>query len=639
LISRIESAYNAGSKRNDEMLTHMNSLLTQQCGALEKMTAEMETLAGSFMHEIAKQGKNMSERVNESFRKHGEDIAKETQALTRLIAKMEEITSRKPANDRAWMEKAFAELRDALAADLAGMKVRDDRISDLVEKVDMLSARAFGTDAPEQLRSELSAFRDELVRDTAALSSLGQDELRQLLEKVEGIVAVGPGDAVKSKVEEALGAFRDRMIADIAAISETGNAQIAHLAGKLERLGSAESADDIRQRIEKVAAAMAELTGKVERLASVKPAAESSGEAGLHAAEITEKLDTLAETVACIAAGGQVADVNLQVEQITDSLRRAIVADMTDAVACQVEELRSLTEKVENMVTMKPADVSVSAEKAVRELKSSIKSQIAALADAVASMQKPDESLRTRLDEMLETVRSSKTAVTKVADDIMRKVAELAEAQTAGGEQATAAIAAGDMAFSDESLTKLADETANAKELVAATLSKTETIEKSVEETCRQIWAIREYAARQQERMERLQDGYDWNIIGNFCLRIIRCVDNLDDRIAELTAEKRDTRHLQLLRDELLFAMESSGVERFDVEPGADFRGQEHRLKAQSQRELTENPELVGKVAQVTRPGYQCYISEDVTKTVRPAEVRVYGYTITDEIEIGGACK
>ena len=40
--------------------------------------------------------------------------------------------------------------------------------------------------------------------------------------------------------------------------------------------------------------------------------------------------------------------------------------------------------------------------------------------------------------------------------------------------------------------------------------------------------------AAQQDQMRKLQDGYDWMIIRRFCMRIIRCIDNVDDRMARL---------------------------------------------------------------------------------------------------------
>ncbi|UCF17594.1 MAG: hypothetical protein JSW59_09060, partial [Phycisphaerales bacterium] len=58
-------------------------------------------------------------------------------------------------------------------------------------------------------------------------------------------------------------------------------------------------------------------------------------------------------------------------------------------------------------------------------------------------------------------------------------------------------------------------------------------IDSTLNDLTEQVSAIREYAANQQGRLEKLQDGYDWNIIRTFCLRVIRCVDNLENRIAQ----------------------------------------------------------------------------------------------------------
>jgi len=88
----------------------------------------------------------------------------------------------------------------------------------------------------------------------------------------------------------------------------------------------------------------------------------------------------------------------------------------------------------------------------------------------------------------------------------------------------------------------------------------------TLKELATQVSAIREYASCQQERVNKLQDGYDWNIIRNFCLRIIRCIDNLDDRVRQLSEQAVDTGHLEDVRDELIFALESSGVEQFEAE-------------------------------------------------------------------------
>jgi molecular chaperone GrpE (heat shock protein) len=139
-----------------------------------------------------------------------------------------------------------------------------------------------------------------------------------------------------------------------------------------------------------------------------------------------------------------------------------------------------------------------------------------------------------------------------------------------------------------------------------------------------QMAAIREYASDQQDRVKRLQEGYDWNIIRNFCLRVIRCIDNLDGRIAKQSDKEKDMTHLTEVRDELVFALESSGVEQFEPEIHSEYRGQERLAEAVREKQQCEDPELTGKIAEVVRPGYQYFIDEENAKVVRPAMVKLF---------------
>ena len=146
----------------------------------------------------------------------------------------------------------------------------------------------------------------------------------------------------------------------------------------------------------------------------------------------------------------------------------------------------------------------------------------------------------------------------------------------------------------------------------------------SLRELTQQVSAIREYAAHQQERVKKLQDGYDWNIIRNFCLRVIRCIDNLENRIKRLAKEDTDTRDLEEIRDELVFALESTGVERFEPVINSDYHGQEKNAEAVKDKKGIKDPKLKGKIAKVIRPGYQYFIDEENVKVVRTAKVKLY---------------
>lgn len=147
----------------------------------------------------------------------------------------------------------------------------------------------------------------------------------------------------------------------------------------------------------------------------------------------------------------------------------------------------------------------------------------------------------------------------------------------------------------------------------------------TLNELSQQVSAIREYVAGQQDRVERLQDGYDWTIVRTFCLRIIRCIDNLETRIDDLQSRDVDTSHLMEVRDELLFALESSGIEQFSPETNTEYRGCEKFAEAVKEREETDDPQTKGKIAQIVRPGYRYFIDEDNSRIVRSAQVKIFG--------------
>ncbi|MDT8301858.1 MAG: hypothetical protein RQ760_10275 [Sedimentisphaerales bacterium] len=150
-------------------------------------------------------------------------------------------------------------------------------------------------------------------------------------------------------------------------------------------------------------------------------------------------------------------------------------------------------------------------------------------------------------------------------------------------------------------------------------------LDSTLKDLAQQVSAIREYASCQQERVEKLQDGYDWNIIKTFCLRIIRCIDNLENRIERLSSKGTKTEYLEDIRDEMVFALESSGIEQYQPEINSDYRGQEKYAEAVKQKEHCDNAKQKGKIAKVIRPGYQYVINEENVKIVRTAQVKLFG--------------
>jgi len=152
-------------------------------------------------------------------------------------------------------------------------------------------------------------------------------------------------------------------------------------------------------------------------------------------------------------------------------------------------------------------------------------------------------------------------------------------------------------------------------------------------ELTEQVAAIREYASQQQDRVEKLQGGYDWNITKNFCLRVIRCVDNLEKRINRLRKQNINPTDLQEVHDELLFVLESSGVEQFRPEINSDYRGQEKFAEVTKDRQPSEDKNMTDKIAKVIRPGYRYVIDEENIKVVRTAQVKLFTYAQSNKQE------
>jgi molecular chaperone GrpE (heat shock protein) len=158
----------------------------------------------------------------------------------------------------------------------------------------------------------------------------------------------------------------------------------------------------------------------------------------------------------------------------------------------------------------------------------------------------------------------------------------------------------------------------------SSSMMTTEPMLNSLSELTEEVSAIRQFAARQQDQVKKLQDGYDWMLIRRFCMRIIRCIDNLCDRIRRAEQQNLDTQTLEEIRDELAIALESSGVEQFEPDLGVEYKGLERYAEAIGDKEPNNQPEKSGTIARVLRPGYQYLISEEEVKIVRCAQVKLF---------------
>lgn len=158
----------------------------------------------------------------------------------------------------------------------------------------------------------------------------------------------------------------------------------------------------------------------------------------------------------------------------------------------------------------------------------------------------------------------------------------------------------------------------------SSSMMTTEPVLNSLSELTEEVSAIRQFAARQQDQVKKLQDGYDWMLIRRFCMRIIRCIDNLADRIRRAEQQNEDPQTLQDIHDELTIALESSGVEQFEPDLGVQYKGLERYAEAVGEKEPGDSPEKSGTIARVLRPGYQYLVSDEEVKIVRCAQVKLF---------------
>jgi molecular chaperone GrpE (heat shock protein) len=153
----------------------------------------------------------------------------------------------------------------------------------------------------------------------------------------------------------------------------------------------------------------------------------------------------------------------------------------------------------------------------------------------------------------------------------------------------------------------------------------TEPLTKELTELTEEVSAIRQFAVQQQDQVRKLSEGYDWMIIRRFCMRVIRSIDNIDDRIKRINEPDSElTMCLEDIRDELVYGLESSGIEQFNPDLKTPFKGLEKYAEAVRQRIPTEDGSLDGCIAEIARPGYKYLINDDEVKIVRCAQVKLY---------------
>jgi molecular chaperone GrpE (heat shock protein) len=148
--------------------------------------------------------------------------------------------------------------------------------------------------------------------------------------------------------------------------------------------------------------------------------------------------------------------------------------------------------------------------------------------------------------------------------------------------------------------------------------------ENQVEQT-EQIRALREMQSSAQEQTRRFAEGYDWQLIKEFCFRFIRILDTLDERMATVraTGTAEHIADADNCYHEIQFALEASGVEQFRPEERSRFAGNEKRLRAVGTVTATGADDH-GLVASIRKPGYRLIRDDQLERILRPAHVEVF---------------
>lgn len=201
------------------------------------------------------------------------------------------------------------------------------------------------------------------------------------------------------------------------------------------------------------------------------------------------------------------------------------------------------------------------------------------------------------------------------------------------GSGSTVAAATGDgggTGSSSEVMEKLQKHDKNFS-IIASTLSAFQTSAdkgfKRVDQDMNRIESLvtgmRDYLSESNQHMVRLQEGYDYSVLKRIVKPVIQVANGLESLETRLS-KKSESEEVRVLWLDLLDSLEQNGIERLRVEENDDFSKIRKMAEATSAKEPTTDPEKVGTVAQVVRPGY-CYVyNQDKRRLVVPAQVKLY---------------
>ena len=140
--------------------------------------------------------------------------------------------------------------------------------------------------------------------------------------------------------------------------------------------------------------------------------------------------------------------------------------------------------------------------------------------------------------------------------------------------------------------------------------------------------ALERELEEKQKLIRTYQEGYNWSLLKNYILPILRTIDNIERNI-----RREDSEHVKDIllgiRDELLFSMNALNIEMIKAQPGDVFDPAIHKI---IETNLTDDEFKNNTICKISKMGFKYYLNEGNEKILREVEVIVYKYNNKKEI-------
>jgi phage-related protein len=586
--------------------------LLAQTESLKETAEELKQLAVAWQQHSLEHEQNLAKRLENDFSKaQAEGLKQEGELLKKLVGNIQESAEIRldklsktieglAASQTAAIENGNDELRKSNTAALEKvMRQYGDELNGIRQQVGELTHALQATTSPPDNTKEICK---QLEREFKSQ----RDGFSQEGELVKKLI---------SNIQESAEIRLDKLSKTIEGLAASQTAAIENGNDELRKSNAAVLEKAMRRYSD-------ELNGIRQQVGELTHALQATTSPPDNTKEICEQLERgfKSQTDGFKRESEVLKKLISNIEEVVETNWRKLFKTIEDSTASQTAAIKNEKKELQETANAAWEEAMQGYNDEVRD----IRRQIEELSQAIqsASPHADTKEICEQLDKLINITGIQNEELKKEVEplkDILSKLEQTMEESLPRTQNDT---------VSHETDEQLQQETKLVRQISEEALQKSGDISKNIVDLTEQVCAIRDYAATQQHHLARLQDGYDWNIIKNFCLRVIRCIDNLDDKITGTGGNggsALNTEHLSAVRDELVFILESNGVEPFGARINSDYRGQESRLQVLNEREETDDRELFGKIAQVVRPGYQCRVNDEYTKIVRPAHVRLYG--------------